>query len=123
MYLSFVGLDIFTHNIWHLFSVNEIDWFGQKWRICDVVYSIGKSFVFLWGYVTFWLMWRALWSITTLEIAYIGDIISFNMIGLAINDLFKECTGGNFKLYYSEFILVAITLIITIFRLIKRFRK
>ena len=116
-YFIFVGTDIFTHNIWHLFSTTEIDWYGDKWRICDIVYSIGKSFTFLLAYILFWAMFRYLSNIHKTNVLFIAEICSMNAIGLAVNDLFDELSGGKTRDTPIEWLIFVFTISVTCYRL------
>lgn len=115
--------DVFTHNIWHLFPINEIYWYKIKWRICDIAYAIGKSFSWLLAYITIYKVVDFIYITNKSIYIWIATLVTTGMIGAAITDLVEECTGDNFNLGFIEALVFIITFTVIGFKIYKRIKN
>lgn len=127
-----IFIDIFTHQIWKIFSTEQITWHGDpSWTIQDIAFSIGKSLAFLTVWCLVWLFSHYIFRLTKRfdfhkkEVIIIKslDIISSGMIILALNDLYEESTGLNQHDTYVEWIGFGITVVLRTLTILKLHEK
>lgn len=115
--------DVVTHNIWHLFPVNEIYWYKDKWRVCDIAYSIGKSFCWWQAYILIAVLLFHIGKIKNSFVIWIAELLSIGIIVAATTDLMDECTGGKTKDSIIEWLAFIITFAVIGFKIYKRIKN